>query len=156
MAKFAKVEAGEVTNIILAERSFPGHIACSDDVQIGWLYDGTTFSANVVVPTVEEVKERNLEIAKSTRDVGKVSAITVDGLGTFDADKESQNNINYAIDEWDAIQSALGNPGTLDWTLEDNTSISITKEQLQSVKTALVLRAMTLHYDYVNFKSGLQ
>jgi hypothetical protein len=44
------IKNGVVTNIIMGD--LPGSISCSDDVNIGWLYDGTTFTAPVVTPIV--------------------------------------------------------------------------------------------------------
>ena len=49
-ARFAKIVAGIVENIVTAETA-PGDIwvQCPDDVSIGWAYDGATWTAPVVV-----------------------------------------------------------------------------------------------------------
>ncbi|MFZ9959371.1 MAG: hypothetical protein ACO3GP_03175 [Candidatus Limnocylindrus sp.] len=49
-ARFAKIVGGIVDNIVTAETA-PGDIwvQCPDDVSIGWAYDGTNWTAPVVV-----------------------------------------------------------------------------------------------------------
>ena len=45
--KHAIIKDGTVINIVVAEQAFAeqqGWVQCPDDVSVGWLYDGATFS----------------------------------------------------------------------------------------------------------------
>lgn len=71
MPKYAKIENGVVTNIVLAEADFAdaqGLIAVTDDAEIGGTYADGTFARKVVVRTFteEEIRdERNARLKAS-------------------------------------------------------------------------------------------
>lgn len=71
MPKYAKIENGIVTNIILAEADFAdahGLIAATDDAEIGGTYADGAFARKIVVRTFteEEIRdERNARLRAS-------------------------------------------------------------------------------------------
>lgn len=94
-----------------------------------------------------------IKSAKAERDNGQYEPITVAGV-TYDANELGQRNIESAIDNFELLDAALRGDGTLDWTLENNTTKIVTKQQLIAVKNAVVLRYAGLHAAYTAFKNA--
>ena len=91
-----------------------------DDVQPGWLYDGSTFTAPDKAP------EQLREAAKAAR-AAAVAAITVTTAAghTFDGDETSQARMSRAI-----LVLSTGAAASVPWVLADNTVIQATAAEL--------------------------
>ena len=100
---------------------------------------------------IPKSKEALLAEAKATRDNGQYGNIEVSGM-IFDANEQSQRNIEVAIRKFDLVST----DGFVYWTLADNTIIPLTLEQLISVEDAITLRFNQLHTDYTMTKMALQ
>lgn len=107
---------------------------------------GTTISPFIDSRSVEQL----LTEAKEQRLAGRYAPISVAGK-TFDADELAQANINAVLDEWDI----LATDGTVAWTLEDNSVVSLTQTELRAVKQSIILRNAQLHEDYRVYKESL-
>lgn len=99
--------------------------------------------------------------AKQQRDKNRKSVITVQNR-TFDLDADSQINIREVLDNWDVAEQRMrdngysGPPGTIPWTLADDTDAQITKQELQAVREAGIKRAIDLHFQYRAVKAANQ
>jgi hypothetical protein len=91
--------------------------------------------------TLEELKDdKHLEL-KAIRDSKEVEPITVDGK-MFDFDQKASERINFAI-------TALELSGeSITWTLADNTSTTVTANDLKAVVAAVAIRSNELHNTY--------
>ena len=98
-------------------------VPCPDDVEAGWTFDGTTFTAP---PVPEKTPEQLREIAKAAR-ASAVEAITVTTAAgnTFDGDETSQTRMSRAI-----LVLSTGAAATVPWVLADNTVIQATAAEL--------------------------
>ena len=94
-----------------------------DDVQPGWLYDGTTFTAP---PVPEKTPEQLREEAKTAR-AAAVKAITVTTAAgnTFDGDETSQTRMSRAI-----LVLSTGAAASVPWVLADNTVLQASAAEL--------------------------
>lgn len=66
MNRYAIIENSLVTNVTVADPEFAisqGWILCTDNVGIGWGYNGTVFS-EPIGPSPEEIQTKNKETAK--------------------------------------------------------------------------------------------
>lgn len=95
-------------------------IDAPDDVQPGWLYDGTTFTAP------EKTPEQLREEAKAVR-AAAVKAITVTTTAgnTFDGDEISQTRMSRAI-----LVLSTGAAASVPWVIANNTVIQATAAEL--------------------------
>jgi len=87
------------------------------------------------------------ERLKTQRDFGQFEPIEVNGL-IFDADINSQRNIETAIRKFDLV--SVG--GYVPWTLKNNTVEFLTKEDLIKVEDSITLRYLQYHKEYTEFK----
>jgi hypothetical protein len=99
-------------------------------------------------------------IYKNIRDSGRYAPITVLGM-TFDCDPESFKNIEGAVRSWGNLiaDSQLISAGVVQgdkmyWTLEDNSSVLISKAVLEEVIAYTSIRASLLHVEYTTTKIG--
>lgn len=84
-----------------------------DDVQPGWLYDGSTFTAP------EKTAEQLREEAKAARTAAvEAIAVTTQAGNTFDGDETSQTRMSRAI-----LVLSTGAAASVPWVLADNTVI---------------------------------
>ena len=87
-----------------------------DDVQPGWLYDGSTFTAP---PVPEKTAEQLREEAKAARTAAvEAIAVTTQAGNTFDGDETSQTRMSRAI-----LVLSTGAAASVPWVLADNTVI---------------------------------
>jgi hypothetical protein len=64
---FAIVEKGKVVNVALSETALADNWIQSDDAQIGWGYDGTTFTPSPEpLPTAEEIRAERDRLLKAS------------------------------------------------------------------------------------------
>jgi len=70
--RYAIIESGQVANMIVADAEFAasvGAVACTDDVGIGWTYDGTNWAAPAPkpppVPGVVSMRQARLALLQA-------------------------------------------------------------------------------------------
>lgn len=118
-----------------------------DELTVTRVYEIEPFSS-------EEIRQVN----KRIRDEGRMAPITV-GEHTFDCDEESLQNMRGAITSWPTLMKdpslqelGLVHGTKMLWTLEDNTTVLLTKTQLVNVVNQVNIRAGVLHATYLRSK----
>lgn len=103
-----------------------------------------------------------LKAAKDDRDMGRYAPITVDGL-TYDATQEAYDNLQGVVSSWEImiadqtlIDAGMVVDGEMYWTLADNSNALVTKAMLETVVTAIRVRAGLLHAQYQAEKSAME
>ena len=96
------------------------------------------------VPPLEDVQAAKIAELKTIRDNKEVEPIRTD-KGLFDYDDKSRDRIQAAI-------IALNAGGHIDWTLADNTNVTVTNLDLENVVRAVAVRSNTLHVIYRQLK----
>lgn len=104
-------------------------------------------------------KQYEVAIAKETRDTGRYAPIESSGY-LWDADPESYMNMTGTLDSWDSLTGdatmediGLVSGGKMAWTMEDNSVVYVTKEELKRVVDAIRTRAGLLHAQYTQAKA---
>lgn len=100
-------------------------------------------------PTLEETKEKVLEILKAARDAEEVEPITYKN-NSFDYDDKARDRINAAIIALD------GTGMTLSWTTANNTEATVSAEDLKNVVRAVAVRSNELHVKYRTKKEEVE
>ena len=95
-------------------------------------------------PTLEEVKEQKINELKSIRDTKEVEPIRTD-KGLFDYDEKARDRIKDAM-------VALKYSSKIEWTLADNTDVSVSQLDLENVILAVASRSNDLHIKYRELK----
>jgi hypothetical protein len=97
-------------------------------------------------------------VYKVVRNEGRYAPITVQGM-TFDCDPESYKNIEGAVQSWGTLIAdpqliSLGvvQGESMYWTLEDNSTVLLTKAILEEVVVSMSVRASLLHATYAASK----
>jgi len=96
------------------------------------------------VPPLEDVQAAKISELKGIRDAKEVEPIRTD-KGLFDYDDKARDRIQAAI-------IALNAGGHIDWTLADNTNVTVTNLDLENVVRAVAVRSNTLHVIYRQLK----
>lgn len=93
------------------------------------------------------------DIKSSWKRVLEAPITTSDG-STFQFDRDSRYLMEGALEAWDAVMG--GKP--LDWRLNNNTTVTLNKGQLQSylseLKSKQALRGFTVDTEYLQYKAG--
>lgn len=92
--------------------------------------------------TLEQVKLAQWELIKESRLAALVAPL-VTSYGAFDASANSQKAITDAVLMLQTLAS-LGTPSTIDFTLADNTTVTLTTEQMIQVGLQLGLRTQQI------------
>lgn len=95
----------------------------------------------LIVPTLDDVKERKIEQLKSERDNEEESPVTTD-LGDFDFDVKARARITGAKDV------LRGTENKIEWTLADNTTFEVGFAELKNVTDIAAVRCNALHLKY--------
>ena len=93
--------------------------------------------------TLDELKLVKIVELKSARDIAEVAPIEYAG-NTYDFDAMSRNRLDIALK---AIM-AQGEGATIDWTMTDNTTATITAADIMAVFVASAVRSNELHGKY--------
>jgi hypothetical protein len=96
------------------------------------------------VPALADVQAAKISELKTIRDAKEVEPIRTD-KGLFDYDDKARDRIQAAI-------IALNAGGRIDWTLADNTNVTVTNLDLEDVVRAVAVRSNTLHVTYRQLK----
>ena len=99
------------------------------------------------VPPLEEVKAAKLVELKAERDRLEVEPVRTE-KGLFDYDEKARDRIQAAI-------IALNTGGQIEWTLADNTNVTVTNLDLEDVVRAVAVRSNTLHVTYRQLKEAV-
>lgn len=141
--RIAVVNDGIVTNIIEAPMIY------EDNQKI--CYDWTELhEAYTDVEPLEHAKARYISAAKAYRDVQEVAAITYNG-NDYDYDVKARERLLIART---AIEDA-GGTGTIDWTLADQSRVTIGLNDFKGINAAAATRSNTLHINYTNTKAAI-
>ena len=98
----------------------------------------------IPAPTLDEVKANKISELKGIRDFKEVEPVQTN-KGLFDYDDKARDRIQAAI-------IALNAGGHIDWTLADNTNVTVTNLDLEDVVRAVAVRSNTLHVTYRQLK----
>ncbi len=102
-------------------------------------------------PTLDELKQRKLMELKWERDKREVEPIAYNG-NLYDYDEKARDRINAAIIALDL----QGEKATIEWTLADNSNITVTADNLRAVIGAVAVRSNTLHVAYRTAKEQVE
>lgn len=117
----------------------------------GWEYEEDEKEPEPPKPTLEDLKQQKLQELKWERDRKEVEPIAYAG-NTYDYDDKARDRINAAIIALDL----QGPQSTIEWTLADNTNITITADDLRAVIGAVAVRSNTLHIAYRTAKEKVE
>ena len=109
-----------------------------------WEYELIPVPPEPEPPTLEEVKEQKINELKSIRDTKEVEPIRTD-KGLFDYDEKARDRIKDAM-------VALKYSSKIEWTLADNTDVSVSQLDLENVILAVASRSNDLHIKYRELK----
>lgn len=162
--KSAKIDSNNIV-VNIAVGIADGYVECPDNVAIDWLYDGSVFTAPVVViapPTEEEqlvtLKAEYLMARHAPIDVGgNVFQVNGDSEGYTKLKESSATPENFAIAVSIAESKGRETNGstTIPWTLLDNTDLDMDRDEILVVVTAIGVRGAELHYDYQDDKAAI-
>lgn len=124
----APVEPSPAPETKPIERASPASPVLQDDV---W-----TQQWEVETLPLEEARAALWEVAKQNREEGVRAAVTVAGIGTFDADAKSQAYINGAV-TMALIAHIAGKPFAMNWKLADNTIVALDGPKMIAVGEAV-------------------
>lgn len=111
-----------------------------------WGYEEIPVPPEPEPPTLDEdeVKAQKIAELKGIRDTKEVEPIQTD-KGLFDYDDKARDRIKDAM-------VALKYRGTIEWTLADNTDVSVSQLDLENVILAVASRSNDLHIKYRELK----
>lgn len=95
------------------------------------------------IRTLEQVKTTQWNLLKTSRDTSLTSPLTTT-YGVFDADYIGQKNITDAIALLQVLESQ-GTPQTIDFTLYDNSVVTLTTAEMVQVGIALGIRTQGVY-----------
>ena len=116
-----------------------------------WQYEAEPKKPEPEKPAFEELKQRKLQELKWERDRKEVEPIAYAG-NTYDYDDKARDRINAAIIALDL----QGEKATIEWTLADNSNITVTANDLRAVIGAVALRSNALHVAYRTAKEKVE
>lgn len=102
-------------------------------------------------PTFEELKQQKIQELKWERDRKEVEPIEYNGH-VYDYDDKARDRINAAIIALDL----RGPQSTIEWTLADNSNVTVTANDLRAVIGAVAVRSNTLHVAYRTAKENVE
>ena len=108
-----------------------------------WEYEEIPKEPEPPEPTLDELKTVKLAELKLQRDTAEVLPIEYDG-NSYDYDEKARDRINAAI----IALEMKGAEATIEWTLADNTSLTVTSKDLKMVIAAVAVRSNELHVKY--------
>lgn len=117
------------------------------DIQYCIDKDGSIYEAPDYIPSVQEVQEEMIARFKVNRDAEEVKPIEYQGK-LYDYDEKARDRINAAIIALDA----QGEGANIAWTLADNSSVTVTANDLRMVIANVAIRSNTLHVKYRDLK----
>lgn len=98
-------------------------------------------------PTLDELKVTKVSELKAKRDLLEVQDVTYNN-NTYDFDEKSRDRLDIAY----KALSAQKNGVTINWTMANNTTVAITKEDILNVFIEAAERSNDLHITYRSLK----
>jgi len=141
---------GKITDVVdTTDAEWAEREGYRNDKEVVQVYDGSFKFADETTeddfkPPLSIVKENKISELKVVRDFKEVEPIQTD-KGLFDYDDKARDRIQAAI-------IALNAGGRIDWTLADNTNVTVTNLDLEDVVRAVAVRSNTLHVTYRQLK----
>lgn len=117
------------------------------DIQYCIDKDGSIYEAPDYIPSVQEVQEEMIARFKVNRDAEEVKPIDYQG-NVYDYDEKARDRINAAI----IALEAQGEKANIAWTLADNSSVTVTANDLRMVIANVAIRSNQLHVKYRTLK----
>lgn len=115
-----------------------------------WVLNG-----DVIEVDVEKAKPIAIEKVNEWRDAQKELPFTVTGIGEFSADQDSKANVDGAAQA--ALMAKLGGqPFTINWSLHDDSEITLDADQMQEVGLALMAHINTAHTTARGYKDQVK
>lgn len=108
-----------------------------------WEYEEIPKEPEPPEPTLDELKTAKLTELKLQRDTAEVLPIEYNG-NSYDYDEKARDRINAAI----IALEMQGAEATIEWTLADNGTATVTANDLKMVIAAVAVRSNTLHVAY--------
>lgn len=120
---------------------------------VGWEYEEDTKDKEPEPPkpTFEELKQQKIQELKRERDRKEVEPIVYNGK-LYDYDDKARDRINAAIIALDL----QGEKASIEWTLADNSNVTVTANDLRAVIGAVAVRSNTLHVAYRTAKEKVE
>lgn len=109
----------------------------------GWELEKMPDPEPELEPTLEELKSVKISELKSARDIAEVAPIKYAG-NTYDFDTMSRDRLDIAL----KALMVQGEGATIDWTMADNTTATITAADIMAVFVASAVRSNELHDKY--------
>ena len=116
-----------------------------------WTYEEEKKEPEPEKPTFEELKQQKIQELKWERDRKEVEPIAYNGH-TYDYDDKARDRINAAIIALDL----QGEKASIEWTLADNSNITVTANDLRVVIGAVAVRSNALHVAYRTAKEKVE
>ena len=141
---------GIITDVVdTTDAEWAEHEGYRNDKEVVQVYDGSFKFADETTeddfkPPLSIVKENKISELKVVRDFKEGEPSQTD-KGLFDYDDKARDRIQAAI-------IALNAGGRIDWTLTDNTNVTVTNLDLEDVVRAVAVRSNTLHVTYRQLK----
>lgn len=101
--------------------------------------------------SLKELKVAKLAELKLQRDTAEVLPIQYNG-NSYDYDEKARDRINAAI----IALELQGEHATIEWTLADNGTATVTANDLKGVIASVAARSNTLHVAYRNAKEKVE
>lgn len=118
------------------------------DMEVEQAYDGQWYVKGYAPSQpLEELKAQKLTELKSIRDSEEVKPIEYN-THLFDYDDKARDRINSAIIALDV----MGADSSIEWTLADNTNVTVTANDLRGVIANVAVRSNELHVKYRELK----
>ena len=109
----------------------------------------------VILIDLELMKPLACAKVNEWRDAQNLTPLTVVGLGTFTADEQSVRNIIVAA-QMAAVAKGAGQPYTVEWSLDDNSKIDMSADQIISLGTAMGQRTAALYVTARGHKNAIE
>jgi hypothetical protein len=117
--------------------------------------DAWVLNEDVIEIDVEKAKPIAIEKINDWRDKQKELPFTVDGVGEFSADADSKANIDGAAQA--ALMAKLGGqPFSINWSLHDDSEITLDADQMQAVGLGLMAHINTAHTTARGYKDQVR
>ena len=146
MERYAIIDGGVVANLAVADdadfAAEQGWVAAGPEVAIGWAFDGEAFAPPVV--PLDERKAALWEQVKLMRDSRITAGVPVPGVGTFDSDDASLDNINRAV-TMAIVAASAGRPFSIGWKLADNSIVTLDGPGMIAAGVAVGTYVSTCH-----------
>lgn len=118
------------------------------DMEVEQAYDGQWYVKGYAPSQpLDELKQAKITEFKSIRDSEEIKPIEYNG-NLFDYDDKARDRINSAIIALDV----MGDGKTIEWTLADNSNVTVTANDLRGVIANVAVRSNELHVKYRDLK----